>query len=70
LEISTARITVCKETIMKPQHLKESQAAARKAHFAVGGTPQTWRGRAQTLDGARSKARKNKDACRDWKEET
>jgi hypothetical protein len=53
---------------MKPRHVKESQAAARKAHFAAGGTPQMWRGRAQTLDQAGSRARKNKEACRGWKE--
>lgn len=40
------------------------QAAARRHHFANGGTPAMWRGRAATLDGAKSKARQNKNACR------
>lgn len=38
------------------ESLKQSNAARRKAHFSAGGTPQTWRGSAKTLDQARSKA--------------
>lgn len=49
---------------MKPNHLKESQAAARKAHFAAGGAPAPWRGRSQRLDESASKARQDKRACR------
>ncbi len=44
--------------------LKASAGARRKAHFAAGGTPAMWRGRAATLDESRSKARLNKYACR------
>lgn len=54
---------------MKPTHLKESQAATRKAHFAAGGTPASWRGRNQKLDENSSKARLNKRACRQWRGE-
>lgn len=54
---------------MKPQHLKESQAAARRAHFAAGGTPQTWRGSPRTLDAAGSKAESMRRACRGRREE-
>lgn len=48
----------------KPMGLKESQGASRKAHFAAGGTCAMWRGRAQTLDERRSKARASALACR------
>jgi hypothetical protein len=56
---------------MKPQHLKESQGAARRAHFAAGGTPKGWRGDPKTLDVAGSKAELGRRACRqksrwDW----
>lgn len=44
--------------------IKAQAAARRKAHFAAGGTPATWRGRSVRLDEASSKARKNKQACR------
>ena len=44
--------------------VKAQAAARRKAHFAAGGTTATWRGRAATLDEARSKARVNKYKCR------
>lgn len=44
--------------------IKAQAASRRKAHFARGGTPAMWRGRAATLDEAKSKARKNKAACR------
>lgn len=54
---------------MKPKNLKSSLAAARKAHFAAGGTPKMWRGAASRLDENASKARKSKCACRSWKEE-
>ena len=49
---------------MQLESLKQSQGAERKAHFANGGTPKTWRGDASTLDEAKSKARQNKRACR------
>lgn len=49
--------------------LKESQRAARRAHFAAGGTPKTWRGSSQKLDESSSKAKQNKRACRDWRSE-
>lgn len=52
------------EDAVKPQHLKDSQAGRRKAHFAAGGTPQTWRGSPRTLDAAGSKAQRSKSACR------
>lgn len=53
---------------MKPQSLKSQIAAARKAHFATGGTLDTWIIR--TRKGEKNpKARKNKKACRSWKEE-
>lgn len=54
---------------MRLDSLKQSSAARRKAHFSAGGTPQTWRGSPKTLDQARSKARRMKEACRNWKEE-
>ncbi len=38
-------------------------AARRKEHFARGGTPAMWRGRAATLD-QKNKARASKRACR------
>ncbi len=44
--------------------LKAQAGSRRKAHFAAGGTPAMWRGRAATLDETKSKARKNKRACR------
>jgi len=44
--------------------IKAQAASRRKAHFASGGTPAMWRGRAVTLDETKSKARKNKLACR------
>ena len=44
--------------------LKAEQGARRKAHFAAGGTPAMWRGRAAVLDESASKARKDKQACR------
>jgi len=44
--------------------LKAQAAARRKAHFEAGGTTAMWRGRAVTLDESKSKARKNKAACR------
>jgi hypothetical protein len=53
--------------IKKFDALKAHKAAARKAHFAAGGTLAMWRGRAVTLDESTSKARKNKFACRGWK---
>ena len=48
----------------KYDRIKAGQGARRKAHFAAGGTPAMWRGRAATLDESSSKARKNKQACR------
>ena len=48
----------------KYDRLKVEAGAKRKAHFASGGTTAMWRGRAATLDEARSKARVNKYACR------
>jgi len=42
--------------------MKASQGAARKAHFANGGTLATWRGRAATFTDRRKAA--NKQACR------
>ena len=48
----------------KFDRIKANQDARRKAHFAAGGTPAMWRGRAATLDETHSKARKNKLACR------
>jgi hypothetical protein len=44
--------------------IKAQKTAARKAHFALGGSLATWRGRAACLDESTSKARKNKKACR------
>jgi len=44
--------------------MKAQATARRKAHFAAGGTPAMWRGRAATLDEVKSKARVNKYACR------
>ncbi len=44
--------------------IKAQASSRRKAHFARGGTPAMWRGRAVTLDETKSKARKNKAACR------
>lgn len=44
--------------------IKAAQAAARKAHFANGGTLATWLGRASRTDESTSKARANKRACR------
>lgn len=48
----------------KYDSIKAAAAAKRKAHFASGGTPAMWRGRAATLDEVHSKARVNKYACR------
>ena len=42
--------------------MKASQAAARKAHFAAGGTVGMWRGRAATFQDPKHVA--NKKACR------
>ena len=56
--------TPTEEDPMKPQHLKASQAAARKAHFAAGGTTKGWRGSPRTLDVAGSKAEVARRACR------
>jgi len=44
--------------------IKAHKSAARKAHFAAGGSVATWRGRSVCLDESTSKARKNKIACR------
>tara|TARA_R110000824_G_scaffold350598_6_gene537541 strand:- start:498 stop:689 length:192 start_codon:yes stop_codon:yes gene_type:complete len=52
--------------IKKFDAIQANKAAARKAHFAAGGTLAMWRGRAATLDESTSKARKNKLACRGW----
>jgi len=41
---------------------KAQRAAARKAHFANGGTLATWRGRASAFTDRRKRA--NKRACR------
>lgn len=43
-------------------NLKASQAAARKAHFANGGTVGMWRGRSATFQDKKHVA--NKNACR------
>jgi hypothetical protein len=51
-----------------PTIMQMHKAAKRKAHFSSGGTVAMWRGRAATLDEGSSKARKNKRACRDWKQ--
>jgi len=48
----------------KFDRIKAEQGARRRAHFAAGGTPATWRGRAARLDESSSKARKDKQACR------
>ena len=45
------------------QHLKDSQAAARKAHFDNGGTLATWNGSPKVFGD--KKHSKNKKACRD-----
>ena len=50
--------------INKFNRIKAEQGARRRAHFAAGGTPATWRGRSACLDESTSKARKNKKACR------
>jgi len=48
---------------MKPyDYTSASQAAARKAHFAAGGTVGMWRGRAATFQDRKHAA--NKKACR------
>ena len=44
--------------------VKAHKAAARKAHYAAGGTPAMWRGRSTHLDESTNKHRKNKKACR------
>ena len=49
--------------------IKVQKDAARKAHFANGGTLYGGRGIAMGLDESTSKARKSKRACRDWKKE-
>lgn len=49
---------------MKYDSNKASRSAARKAHYAAGGTPDMWRGRAARMDEAKCKARQNKRACR------
>lgn len=50
---------------LDPKKLRKRDAGSRRAaHFAAGGTPATWRGRAVTLDQAHSKAQQNKRACR------
>lgn len=49
---------------MRKKSLKSSLAAKRKAHFAGGGTQKTWRCATSRLDESRSKARTNKNACR------
>ena len=54
---------------MKTECLKSSLAAKRKAHFSSGGTLKTWRGAATKLDETKSKAEKNKNACRNWEGE-
>jgi hypothetical protein len=48
----------------KFDRIKAEQGSRRKAHFAAGGTPAMWRGRAAVLDESTSKARKDKQACR------
>lgn len=50
---------------MKFDSMKASQAAARKAHFANGGTTAMWRGSAATFTDRKHKA--NKRACRTFK---
>jgi hypothetical protein len=52
---------------MKYDRIKmQMQASARRrAHFAEGGTPAMWRGRAANdLDASSSKHKKNKHLCR------
>ena len=50
---------------MKKTSLRKLDKGSRRAaHFAAGGTPATWRGRAATLDEGSSKARQDKLACR------
>ncbi len=44
--------------------VQAQKAAARRAHFAAGGTLAMWRGRSSRLDESKSKARQNKKACR------
>lgn len=44
--------------------IADSAGAARKAHFAANGSADMWRGRSSCLDGAKSKARQDKRACR------
>ena len=44
------------------QNLKDSQAAARKAHFDNGGTLKTWNGNPKTFKD--KKRTENKKACR------
>jgi len=53
-----------KKRVKKYCPIKAAKSAARKAHFASGGSLATWRGRAACLDESTSKARKNKQACR------
>lgn len=51
--------------IQTRENLASSMAASRKAHFAAGGTPTMWRGRA-----SRFRDRKhvdNKNACRSFR---
>ena len=43
--------------------LADVRGAERAAHYAAGGTPQTYRGAARTLDN-KTKARASKRACR------
>lgn len=52
---------------MKPAFMKDSAAAARKAHFANGGTAGMWRGRATTFQDKKHAA--NKRACRSNRED-
>jgi len=49
---------------MKNQALKDTLAAARKAHFAAGGTAKTWIMPAKALGEDNPRARKSKEACR------
>ena len=56
-----------KKAKKKYDPIRAQKAAARKAHFANGGTLYGWRGIAMCLDESTSKKRKNKRACRDWK---
>jgi hypothetical protein len=57
-----------KKKTKKWDSLKAQKASQRKAHFEAGGTLAMWRGRPACLDESTSKARKNKLACRKYKE--